>query len=63
MRTWIWPFNWYVRIRELEAKVAELDARNRKLDAALRIAAIQQASLISAYSASMASVAAMVTRS
>ncbi len=63
MKTWIWPLSWYMRIRELEAAVAVLTAKNRKLDEALRAQAMTQTSMTAAYVTAVASIAAMVTRS
>lgn len=60
---WIWPISWYWRIRQLKAENELLRAQNRKLDALLRAAAIKQASLATAYTCSLASVAAMVEQS
>lgn len=56
---WIWPINWYWRVRQLEAENELLRAQNRKLDSNLRALAIQQASLAALYSSSMASVVAI----
>jgi hypothetical protein len=56
---WIWPISWYWRIRQLEAHNELLRAQNRKLNAQLRAAAIQQSSLASVYTSALASVAAM----
>lgn len=61
MKTWVWPFNWYCRIRELESEVAALQTQNRKLDLLVRSAALQQTSLASAYVASASSLASMMT--
>lgn len=60
MKTWIWPFSWRCRITELEAEVSRLKADNKKLDAALRAAGIQQASMASYYVTAMNSLSSMI---
>jgi hypothetical protein len=53
---WVWPINWYLRIRELEAKCAALERKNLELDSAFRAAAIQQTAMAAAYVAAVASI-------
>jgi hypothetical protein len=61
MKIWVWPINWYQRIRELEAEVAALRAQNTKLDAMFRASAIHETALTSAYVASVSGLATMMT--
>jgi hypothetical protein len=61
MKTWLWPINWYLRIRQLEAEVACLQHKNRELDAALRAAAISQTLLTSTYVSAVSAIASLVS--
>lgn len=54
---WIWPFSWYVRVRELTARVQVLEERNRQLQAHLRVMDIRHSTLAMAYANSVAEIA------
>jgi len=60
---WIWPLNWYLRIRELEAKCTALERKNLELDAAFRAAAFQQTAMTAAYVAAVASISSSISSS
>ena len=59
---WIWPINWYLRIRQLESEVAHLQRKNLELDAALRAAAISQTALTSTYVSAVAAMSSHLGR-
>lgn len=55
MKTWVWPFNWYCRIRDLEAEVRLLKSENSALESRLRAQAISQTGMTAAYIAAVSS--------
>lgn len=59
---WIWPFSWYVRVRELTARVQVLEERNRQLQARLRVADIRHSTLAMVYANSVAEIARQATQ-
>jgi hypothetical protein len=58
MKTWIWPFSLYERIRYLEFCVESLKKKNAELDAQMRAQAIAETGMMVAYTSALSSMAA-----
>lgn len=58
MKVWIWPLNWYFRVRELERENATLRAINLEMERRLRTQVMMETSLTSMYTQSLLAMAA-----
>lgn len=58
MKVWIWPLNWYFRVRELERENAALRAMNFEMERRLHTQVLMEASLSNMYTQSLIAMAA-----
>lgn len=57
MKVWLWPFNWYCRIRDLERQNAALRAINSEMESRLRAQMMVDNSMFASYNASLMAMA------